>query len=87
MTGPVKKYTAGGVACCLWENQINVDGRPKAVLKATVERRYKDASGQWKSTGSFDRYQIPIVCHLLQKAFEDMLGESDGQSDGKEMEA
>ena len=42
MAAPVKKVGAGAISCSLWENQIAVGGIPTMVLKATVERRYKD---------------------------------------------
>jgi hypothetical protein len=82
--GPVKKFSAGAIACSLWENEINVDGQAKTVLKATVERRYKDAAGQWKSSNSYSRNEIPLVIHVLEKAFECMLHEKDLNGDQAE---
>ena len=67
---PVKKFRAGQVACALWENDIVVQGSTKKVLKASIERRYKDASGTWKSSGSFSRNEIPLAIYCRQKAFE-----------------
>lgn len=49
-----------------------------ALTKATVERRYKDRDGSWKSTGSFSRNEIPLVIYCLTKAFDTMVGESSG---------
>jgi hypothetical protein len=34
------------------------------VLKATVQRRYKDKSGSWKSTTSFSRNEIPLAIYV-----------------------
>jgi hypothetical protein len=34
-------------------------------LKATLERRFKDASGTWKSSNSFSRNEIPLAIHCL----------------------
>jgi hypothetical protein len=45
----------------LWENEATVDGRKVTLLKATVERRYKDKDGTWKSSGSFSRNEIPLA--------------------------
>ena len=57
---PVKKFRAGQVSCALWENEANMNGRIVTMLKATVERRYKDRDGNWKSNGSFGRNEIPL---------------------------
>ncbi|MHC4520290.1 MAG: hypothetical protein ACYTAS_17000 [Planctomycetota bacterium] len=43
------------------------------ILKATVQRRYKDKSGEWRSSGSFNRNEIPLAIHCLQKAFEKII--------------
>ena len=47
------------------------------MLKATIERRYKDGNGEWKSSGSFSRNELPLAIHCLQKAFEAMLEQPD----------
>ena len=86
MTGqqPVAKFRAGQVASALWQNDIQVRGQTIKVLKATVQRRYKDKdSGEWKSSTSFSRNEIPLAIFCLQKAFEkiiDAQSESSGDS-------
>ena len=40
------------------ENDIEVNGVTKTVLKVTVDRRYKDKNGEWKSSQSFSRCTI-----------------------------
>jgi hypothetical protein len=72
---PVKKYSAGSISCALWENEAQVNGRTVGILRATVERRYKDKEGTWKSSGSFSRNEIPLVIHCLLQAFAAMVGE------------
>ena len=72
---PLKKFSAGSISCALWENDATIEGRKVSVLKATVERRYKDKDGTWKSSGSFSRNEIPLVIYCLGKAFEVMLEE------------
>ena len=81
MTGqqPVAKFRAGQVASALWENDIQVRGGTVKILKATVQRRYKDKdSGEWKSSTSFSRNEIPLAIYCLQKAFEKVI---DAQSE------
>ena len=77
---PLKKYSAGSISCALWENEAQVDGRKIDILRATVERRYKDKDGTWKSSGSFSRNEIPLVIFCLTKAFAAMVGEK-GESE------
>ena len=76
MTGqkPVAKFKAGQVSAAIWENEVSVNGRTVTMLKATVERRYKDRDGQWKSSASFGRNEIPLAVYCLQKSFEHIIG-------------
>jgi len=57
----------------LFENEIQVDGQPRRIVKATLGRRYKDRYGQWKTSQSFSRNEIPLAIYVLQKAFEAMI--------------
>lgn len=43
------------------------------VLKATVERRYRDKESNWKSSGSFNKNEIPLAIYCLEKAFEKLI--------------
>jgi len=71
---PVAKFKAGTVTTALWENQMNINGKTVTVLKATVQRRYKDkSSDEWKSSGSFGRNEIPLAIFCLQKALEEII--------------
>ena len=72
---PLATYKASGVVCAVWENDVQMGGQTQTMLKATVERRYKDRDGNWKSSGSYGRNDIPLVRHVLQQAFELMLQE------------
>ena len=84
---PLKKYTAGAVSCAIWENEVPTQNGGKAVmLKATVERRYRDKDGNWKSSGSFSRNEIPLVQYVLGKAFETMIEEGRNNTDNVEVE-
>jgi hypothetical protein len=83
---PVQKFRAGQVSCALWENDITVSGRKIKVLKATVERRYKDSDGEWKSSGSFARNEIPLAIYCLQKAFEHIIDEQNTGSEDSDIQ-
>ena len=82
---PIAKIRAGSVSCALWENEINVDGQTKTVLKASVDRRYKDSSGIWKSSGSFSRNEIPLAIFCLARAFDRIIqGETSKSGSGEQ---
>ena len=84
MKGPLKKSRAGSASCALWENEATVNGRTVTMLKASVERRYKDKGGSWKSSGSFSRNEIPLAIHCLKKAFDVIIEEQNVQPNNGE---
>ena len=83
---PVAKIRAGTVACALWENEINVNGTAKTVLKASIERRYKDREGSWKSSSSFGRNEIPLAIFCLARAFDKIIQEETSKSGSGEQD-
>ena len=86
---PIAKFKAGQVSSAVWENQVQVKGQSITILKATVQRRYKDHDGNWQSSGSFSRNEIPLAIYCLQKAFEKIIekqGEAaNGNSNAEEI--
>lgn len=70
---PIQRFRAGQVACALWENEVTVDGKQQTIVKASVSLRYRDRYGNWKSSQSFSRNEIPLAIYVLQKAFEAMI--------------
>lgn len=85
---PVAKIRAGAVSCALWRNTIKVNGQQKTALKATIERRFKDADGQWKSTQSLSRNEIALAIYVLSKALDWIIQQENekGGNDGIEEE-
>ncbi len=71
---PVAKFSAGQVSAAIWGNEVTTKtGKTVTVLKATVERRYKDRDGQWKSSSSFSRNEIPFAIYCLQKSLDHII--------------
>ena len=77
---PLARFRAGQISCAIWENEINVNGAAKTVLKAGVSRRYKDRDGNWKSSQSFGRNEILLAIHCLQQAVARIIDEEQTQS-------
>jgi hypothetical protein len=84
---PKQKYSAGQVSATVWENEIVVNGQPKTVLKASIARRYRDnKTGEWKSSQSFSRNEIPLAIYCLQKAFDGIV-DNTTQGDAEEADS
>ncbi len=83
---PIAKFRAGQVSAALWENEIETGGRTATIVKATIQRRYRAADGNWKSSTSFSRNEIPLAIHCLQKAFEKIIELQNGSSANGEPE-
>ena len=70
---PIEKFKAGQVSAAIWENKVMMNGRETVMLKASIQRRYKDKNGEWKSSNSFGRNEIPLAIYCLQKAFDKII--------------
>ena len=81
MAQPVAKFKAGQVSAAIWENTASVKGKTVSVLKASVQRRFMDKDGQWKSTASFGRNEIPLAIYCLEKCFEHIIERSQETTD------
>lgn len=83
---PIQKFRAGQVGCALWENEVTIGGEKQTILKASVSRRYKDRNGDWKTSQSFSRNEIPLAIFVLFQAFEAMLAAGKKQVDAETSE-
>jgi len=70
---PIKRFQAGNVSCALFENEIQVDGGSRRLVKATACRSYKDRYGNWKTSQTYSRTEIPMAIIVLWKALEHMI--------------
>ncbi len=84
---PLCKFSAGQVTAAVWDNKIpGKNGSEVEILKATVQRRYKDKEGNWKSSNSFSRNEIPLAIYALGKAFQAIVDEQNSSKDSFEEE-
>jgi hypothetical protein len=81
MTEPVAKFRAANVSCAIWENEAEVRGRTIRILKASVDRRYTDRNGAWKSSNSFSRTEIPQAVYCLLRAYVMMMERTTEEED------
>ena len=77
---PIESFHAGSVSAALWENEITLNsGKTANILKASVSRSYKDNYGNWKTTYTFSRNEIPLAIYCLQKAFGSIIEKGKNQ--------
>lgn len=68
MAKPVKKYNSGCISAAVWENEVNGD----TITSVTLNKRYTDKDGEWKSTNSLNVTDMPKAIAVLQKAYEEL---------------
>ena len=85
--GPLAKYQAGGICVALWENEARINGVARTMLKATIERRYKDTNGTWQSSNSYGMNDLAKIKWCLDQAFTAMLHEKSTAANGVEEES
>jgi len=62
--GPIPTDGTHAVSAAVWENEVTLpDGRTFKVHNVTVESRYRDSSGEWKSTKGFRGSQLYAVIY------------------------
>lgn len=71
MTQPERRFSAGAVVAAVWQNEgKNKDGQVVGYKTVSLQRRYKDKEGIWKSTSSFRISDLPRAALVLHKAYE-----------------
>lgn len=78
INNPVKRFSAGTVKAAVWSNNgTGHDGQPREYKSVSLERSYKDDSGEWQTTKSLRANDIPRARLVLQKAFDFMVSAPD----------
>jgi len=68
---PVKEFRAGSVRASIWQDEIaGKDDESFSVFSVRIEKRYKDASGNWQSTSRFKRGDLADLELVAFKARE-----------------
>lgn len=68
---PEKKFSTGVISATIWKNNgVNKAGNPVEFRTISLQRRYTDKSGEWKSTNSLRINDLPKAILVLNKAYE-----------------
>ncbi|MFH1399594.1 MAG: hypothetical protein ABIG95_05790 [Candidatus Woesearchaeota archaeon] len=85
---PEKKYSTGSISATIWKNQAQskTTGQPVEFKTITLQRRYKDKSGEWQSSGSFRTSDLPKAALVLNKAYEFLLLRESANDEPEDIE-
>lgn len=68
---PEKKFSTGAIQATIWKNDVKKENsEPASYMTVSLNRRYKDKDGIWKSTTSLRVNDLPKASLVLQKAYE-----------------
>ncbi len=68
---PEKKFSTGAISATVWKNiGVGKDGQPFESHSVSLQRRYKDKTGQWKSTDSMRVNDLPKVALVVEEAYK-----------------
>ncbi len=68
---PEKRFSTGAISATIWKNVgVNPKGEPSEFRTISLQRRYKDRTGEWQSTTSLRVNDLPKATLVLQKAYE-----------------
>jgi hypothetical protein len=65
-TNAVRHIRVGGVEATIWKNVSN----GITTFSVSLQRSYRDRTGEWKSTYSLRQNDLPKAILALQKAYE-----------------
>ncbi|MBN2421545.1 hypothetical protein JXB27_04670 [Candidatus Woesearchaeota archaeon] len=67
---PEKVFSTGAIQVSVWKNEAVKDGNKSEFRTVSIQRRYADKSGEWKSTSTLRINDLPKASLVLNKAFE-----------------
>lgn len=79
---PEKKFSTGVITATVWKNNSTSkkDGSKVEYKTITLQRRYADKDGVWKSTNSLRLNDLPKASLVLNKAYEYLVLKEQGNS-------
>lgn len=79
---PEKHFKFGGIRVSVWcDVRKGPTGQAFESRSVSIDRAYKDASGEWQHTQSLKENDIPKAIAALQSAYEFMTRKGEGEED------
>jgi hypothetical protein len=79
---PEKRFSTGAVSATIWKNSgvSKKSGEAVEFNTITLQRRYMDKDGSWKSTSNLRINDLPKASLVLEKAYEHLVLKDNMQS-------
>lgn len=71
---PVATVRVEDCSASIWAREHVIQGKPKVFYSITLERSFKNASGVWQYTKSFDPDSLGKIVSMCQQASETITG-------------
>ena len=82
---PEKKFSTGVISATVWKNKHkSASGDVIEYRTVSLQRRYRDKSGEWKSSNSLRTNDLPKAILVLSKAYESLVLRDGESSDAIE---
>ncbi len=79
--GPITTSKDNAVAAYVWANEATANGQTFTVYNVTVDSRYRDATGEWKSGKNYRGSQLHVLVYCLQRCSDWILAQRDPAQD------
>ena len=87
MAKPEKKFKCGAVEAAVFVNEIDKNGKPVQLKKVSIQKRYRNADGEWNSTNSYDANDLPKLKLVADEAYRYLvLNQGNGGDDSPKSE-
>jgi len=72
---PEIKFRAGAISASIWQNkgQNKQTGEEVSFNTISLQRVYKDKTGNWKNTNTFRVSDLPKAALVIRKAYEHLV--------------
>ncbi len=85
MAMPEKRFRCGSIEAAVFVNEIEKNGAKVKLKKVSIQKRYINADGEWKSTNSYDTNDLPKLKLVVGEAYRYLaLGQGNGAGDSVE---
>ena len=72
MTGnkPLKTFRLGQISASVWQNEVAArdGGGPRTLFSVQLQKRTRDAEGNWKTVSIFNLPDLPLAQRVLEQA-------------------